>query len=72
VAGHEAVGDQEGDRLGDVVGLAHAADRRLRGIALENGLSLVVREDSLPRRIDDARRDAVHADRLEFDGEDRD
>ena len=41
MAGDETVGDQEADRLGDIVGRADAADRRLAAIFGEGGRALL-------------------------------
>jgi hypothetical protein len=72
VAGHEAIADQEGDRLGDVLRPPHAADRGLGSVVSKHRPLRLLRKGAPPGRVDHARGDAVHAQRLEFDGEDRD
>lgn len=43
LAGHETVGHQEGDRVGDVLGAADTADRRLSGVLGKDRLPLFAR-----------------------------
>jgi carbonic anhydrase len=71
VATHEAVGDQEGDRLSDVVGLSDPTDRCLAGIVSEHGLPLLGRQEVPPGCIHDARRHAVHPQGTKLCGENR-
>ena len=55
VASHEAVGDEEGDRLRDIVGLSDPTDWCLARIVGEDRLPLLGRQEIPPRRLHDPR-----------------
>jgi hypothetical protein len=55
MAAHEAISDQEGDRLCNILRPADTTDRRAAGEIRKNAAALLRRQETPPRRIDDPR-----------------